>query len=162
MTPQSLHTEDDTWLCQLGILQIHSSTMEIKGWVLSRNFTAFPTLRDLPDENYRNEQPAGTQSNIMNTYRICKHNSCHNTHPWQKTQNSGNRQTSSPFSTNAVSKAKIRGHVYNNSTDIMTDHWFQSFPVWSQHEPFLWAMCSDNFAMIWINAFVWKVFLSWY
>jgi len=31
MTPQSLHAEDDTWLCQLGILQIHSSTTEIKG-----------------------------------------------------------------------------------------------------------------------------------
>jgi len=29
MTPQSLHAEDDTWLCHLAILQIHSSTMEI-------------------------------------------------------------------------------------------------------------------------------------
>jgi hypothetical protein len=93
MTPLSLHFDVEAWFCRLAYLTdifsklndlnlnlqcngnnlfsmedkvrvFHRKLLVWQGRVKSENLAAFPTMLDFLDENYRNEQPAGTQSHI--------------------------------------------------------------------------------------------------
>jgi hypothetical protein len=94
--------------------------------VKSGNLAAFPTMLDLLDDNDRKEPPTETQSHIRQHLENLSQQFLSYYPFMTEDSDGGNEWIFSPFSMDAVSKAKITTDLQDNITDMMTDRRFQT------------------------------------
>jgi hypothetical protein len=95
--------------------------------VKSRNLAAFPTVLDFLDENDRNKPPAGTQSHITQHVENLSQQFLSYYPFLTEDSDGGNEWIFSPFSMDAVSKAKITDDLQDNIIDMTTDRQLEDF-----------------------------------